>query len=164
MLNIRPAQVSDALLIETMIKELAEYEKATQEVKASARDIELHLSQKQPPFECLIAEQDGLAAGFAVYFFAYSTWEGKATLYLEDLFVRPLYRGSRVGLALMSALAEIAQKRSCARFEWSVLTWNQLAINFYERIGASRIEGWTRYRLSEGNIAALANYSQRAAV
>ena len=91
----------------------------------------------------------------AVYFFAYSTWEGTATLYLEDLFVREEFRGARIGAAMMKELAAIAQRNHCVRFEWSVLDWNRAAIDFYERIGAQPVAGWTRYRLAGEDLTRL---------
>ena len=156
MLTIRQAVTADADLIHLLISELACYEKEETSVKVSASDLATQMSSVQCPFECFIAEVDGAAAGFALYFYTYSTWEGTETLYLEDLFVRPQFRGERVGLALMRALASRAEQRNCARFEWSVLDWNQLAINFYDRIGAAPVDGWTRYRMSGESLRTLA--------
>ncbi len=88
-----------------------------------------------------------------MYFYAYSTWEGRQTLYLEDLYVSPDYRGTGAGATLMSHLALVANQKNCARFEWSVLDWNELAIRFYDRIGAKPVAGWTRYRVDPKRIA-----------
>lgn len=159
MLTIRQAVAADAELIHLLISELARYEKEEAAVKVSAADLAAQLGSAQCPFECFIAEADGVAAGFALYFFTYSTWEGTRTLYLEDLFVRPQFRGEKVGLALMQALASRAEQQNCARFEWSVLDWNQLAISFYDRIGAAPVDGWTRYRMSGESLHTLARTS-----
>lgn len=144
--SIRIATANDASLIYQLIVELAEYEEARHCVNLTADDLRCQLSDEAPPFECLIAEVEGQPAGFALFFHAFSTWEGK-TLYLEDLFVRPSYRKAGVGAALMSELASLANVRACKRFEWSVLDWNEPAINFYHRIGAKPLSGWTRYRM-----------------
>lgn len=156
MLTIRQAGMADAELIHFLICELARFEKEEAAVKVSAADLVAQMESANCPFECFIAEVDGVAAGFALYCFTYSTWEGSETLYLEDLYVRPQFRGEKVGLALMRSLAARAQQRGCARFEWSVLDWNDLAINFYNRIGAQPVDGWTRYRMTGDSLQALA--------
>jgi len=145
--SIRSASTEDANQLYQMICELARYEKAEHCVKVTAADLERQLAQDDAPFGCLIAEKDGRTCGFALYFYAYSTWEGSATIYLEDLYVNPNFRGAGIGAALMSFLAEIAQQKGCRRLEWSVLDWNATAIDFYERLGAKPIAGWTRYRM-----------------
>lgn len=157
MLTIRQAEVADAELVHLLISELARYEKEEDAVKVSVSDLAAQLGSGKCPFECFIAEADGVAAGFALYFYTYSTWEGTETLYLEDLYVRPQFRGEKVGLALMQALAARAEQRNCGRFEWSVLDWNDLAINFYNRIGARPVDGWTRYRMSGNSLQSLAH-------
>lgn len=153
--TIRPAQRKDAHALYEMILALARYEKEEVRVKVTPFDLSLQLGSDTPPFECLIAESNGKQCGFALYYFAYSTWEGKQTLYLEDLFVYPQYRREGVGFALMSALAEVAREKDCRRFEWSVLDWNEPAIKFYEKIGARPVSGWTRFRLEGGELEEL---------
>jgi len=157
--RIRPAEPQDALELHQMITELASYERAEECVKVTAYDLEKQLRDVNTPFDCAIAEIDGKVAGFALWFYAYSTWEGARTLYLEDLFVRPEFRGAHLGEALMHHLARTAQQKQCRRFEWSVLDWNEPAIGFYERLGAQPLSGWTRYRLEDGRINELLNGS-----
>lgn len=138
-----------------MICDLARYENEERSVKVTAADLDRQLSQAPPPFECAIAEIEGVPCGFALYFYSYSTWEGSRTLYLEDLFVSPEFRGAGIGAAVMLYLAHIAYQRECRRVEWSVLDWNESAIGFYERLGAKPVAGWTRYRMDAGAIEML---------
>lgn len=152
-IQIRRANPDDSLVLIYLIRELARYEKEEQSVKVSASELEYQMQQDNPPFQCLLAEADGVPIGFALYFFAYSTWEGKQTLYLEDLYVSAEFRGTGAGAKLMSRLAEIASENDCARFEWSVLDWNEQAIGFYNRIGARPVAGWTRYRVDPKLVA-----------
>lgn len=152
-ITIREASSADAQLIVDLITELARYEQEEDSVKVTAADLYRQMTQERPPFACAIAENDGRAVGFALYFFAYSTWEGKQTLYLEDLYVSPEFRGTGAGAKLMGYLADVANERNCARFEWSVLDWNTAAIGFYNRIGAKPVAGWTRYRVDPKLIA-----------
>ena len=151
--SIRQATSDDAQLLFELITELARYENEEHSVKVTVSELRHQMQQANPPFECAIAESDGTPVGFALYFFAYSTWEGKQTLYLEDLYVSPKHRGTGAGAKLMSHLALVANQNSCARFEWSVLDWNELAIGFYDRIGAKPVAGWTRYRVDPKCIA-----------
>lgn len=155
-ISIRPAQPQDAELLHRMIADLARYEREPDSVKVTASVLRKQLSEPQPPFGCVIMEIDNAPAGFALYFFAYSTWEGTPTLYLEDLFVYPQYRGQGAGLALMSHLAQTAEDTGCKRFEWSVLNWNEPAISFYENLGAQPMCDWTRYRLDRQALSMLA--------
>lgn len=157
--SIRVATPADSNLLYRMIRELACYENEERSVKVTAADLYKQLNQPSPPFECAIAELDGSPCGFALYFYAYSTWEGTRTLYLEDLYVSPEFRGSGAGAALMMFLAQTAREQQCRRFEWSVLDWNQSAIDFYERLGATPINGWTRYRLDAARIEELLKVS-----
>ncbi len=152
-LAIRRATPADAQTILNLITALAQYEKEEASVKVTADELCSQLQQEKPPFECAVAEVDGLPIGFALYFFAYSTWEGRQTLYLEDLFVLPQYRGTGAGARLMAHLAGVARESDCARFEWSVLEWNEPAIGFYNRIGAKPVTGWMRYRVDPRSIA-----------
>jgi GNAT superfamily N-acetyltransferase len=156
-ISIRLAEAEDADQLHGMIKDLARYEREEHSVKVTAADLRQQLSDANPPFECAIAEIDGKAAGFALYFYAYSTWEGTRTLYLEDLYVSPEFRGAGVGVALMVFLAQTAHQGNCRRFEWSVLDWNESAVGFYQNLGAKPLIGWTRYRMDAQAIEAFMN-------
>lgn len=146
-LHIRPATIADAALILRFITELAVYEKAGDQVAATVDSIGASLFGPDTPARALICEADGVAVGFAVYFFNYSTWQAKKGLYLEDLYVSPASRGQGAGKALLRHLAAIAVEQDCGRFEWSVLDWNQPAIDFYLSIGALPQDEWVRYRM-----------------
>jgi GNAT superfamily N-acetyltransferase len=147
-ISIRAATIDDTQQILDFILELAIYEKAEHEAKASTEHIHKTLFCEQPQVHALIAEIDGSAVGFAVYFFNYSTWLGKHGIYLEDLYVSPKDRGSGAGKTLLKELAKIAVARDCGRVEWSVLDWNKPAIDFYLAMGAKPQDEWTVYRLS----------------
>ena len=147
-ISIRPASAADAALILHFIRELAIYEKAEDQVEATAETLASSLFGPGSPSRALICEQDGEAVGFAVYFFNYSTWQARKGLYLEDLFVLPTARGQGAGKRLLQHLAGIAVQEDCGRFEWSVLDWNQPAIDFYDSIGARPQTEWVRYRMT----------------
>lgn len=153
---IRPAVVADAGLILAFIRELAEYEQLSHEVAADEAGLATQLFGEHPRAEALIAEVDGAPAGFALFFHSFSTFVGKPGLYLEDLFVRPAFRGHGLGKRLMVRLAQIAIERDCGRFEWSVLDWNQPAIDFYRRLAAVGMDAWTVQRVSGDALQALA--------
>lgn len=140
-----------------LIHELAVYERQPEAVLATEADLLRDGFGAEKRFHCLVAELDGVAAGFALYFYSYSTWEGRAGIYLEDLFVRPEFRGLGIGKALLAHLAGIAVAAGCARLEWSVLDWNQPAIDFYHRIGAKMKNEWRGMRVSGEALAALAD-------
>jgi len=144
---IRRAERADARIILDMIAELAEYEKALHEVIANQQDIERTLFADDSKSEALICEIDGVAAGYAVFFTSYSTWLGKNGIYLEDLYISPRYRGQKAGKQLLRHIAKLAVERGCGRLEWSVLDWNQPAIDFYKSIGAAPQDEWVRYRM-----------------
>jgi GNAT superfamily N-acetyltransferase len=159
MLAIRPATSADIPLILSLIAELADYEKAPQEAKATPELLRRALFPEPPagPFaECLIAELDGAPQAFALFFTNFSTWTGLPGIYLEDLFVRPAARNQGIGKALLQHIAGIAIERNCARFEWAVLDWNTPAIGFYEVLGATPMKDWTVFRLSGPALTALA--------
>lgn len=147
-LHIRPATVEDAAQIHQFIVELARYEKAEHEVKASIEDIANSIFTNESATEALICEYEGEAVGFAVYFFNYSTWLGKHGLFLEDLYVTPEKRGIGAGKAILKHLAQIAVAKDCGRFEWNVLDWNTPAIEFYQSLGAKPQDEWIGYRLT----------------
>jgi GNAT superfamily N-acetyltransferase len=156
LLSIRPATIEDVPLIRALIAELAVYERLADAAVATDAGLREQLFGAAPAAEVLIGEVDGAPAGFALFFHNFSTFLGKRGLYLEDLFVRPQYRGSGLGKHVMAALARIAVQRDCGRFEWSVLDWNTPAIGFYRRIGAVGMDGWTVQRLEGEALHALA--------
>lgn len=147
-LHIRPATADDAELILRFIIELAIYEKAEHEVQTDAAGLRDSLFSEGSTSHALICERAGQPIGYAVYFFNYSTWLGKHGLYLEDLYISPEARGCGAGKALLQHLAQLAVARGCGRFEWSVLDWNQPAIDFYQSFGARPQDEWTTYRLT----------------
>lgn len=147
-INIREAHIGDTQQILDFILELAIYEKAEHEAQANVDHIHASLFCESPKVHGLIAEIDGSAVGFAVYFYNYSTWLGKHGIYLEDLYVSPAARGSGAGKALLKELSKIAVANDCGRVEWSVLDWNTPAIDFYQAMGAKPQDGWTVYRLT----------------
>jgi GNAT superfamily N-acetyltransferase len=157
---IRAAEVEDAGLILRFIRELAAYERAEHEVVASEADIHACLSGAGPA-RALVCSVDGVDAGFALYFFNYSTWQGRKGLYLEDLYLTPAHRHQGAGKALLQHLARIAVAEGCGRFEWSVLDWNEPALQFYRSIGARPMDEWVRYRLAGAALAEFAG--ERAA-
>ena len=156
MLSIRAATADDAALVAQFIRELAEYERLPDAAVATAEDLRAQLFGAQPAAEVLLAEADGEPAGFALFFHNFSTFLGKRGLYLEDLFVRPQFRGLGVGRHLMASLARIAMQRDCGRFEWSVLDWNAPAIGFYCALGAAGMDEWTVQRLEGDALRSLA--------
>jgi len=147
MLTLRPATPSDVPHILAFIRELAEYEREPDAVLATEADLLRDGFTEPRRFHCLMAEWDGTPVGFALYFYNYSTWEGRPGIYLEDLFVRPDYRGKGIGKALLIKVAAIAVAEGCARFEWSVLDWNQPSIDFYHAMGAVMKSEWRGMRV-----------------
>ena len=156
-LSIRNAKNGDVPLILALIRELAAYEKLAHEVVATEDGLAKTLFGREPGAFVLIAEVDGAPAGFALYFFNYSTFLGRPGIFLEDLFVRPEARGRGVGRALLSRLAAIAAARGCGRLQWSVLDWNESAIGFYRKLGATAMDDWTVFRLTGDALARLAD-------
>ena len=154
-LTIRPASVADVPAILALIRGIAEYERLSHEVEASEALLRQHGFGPRPVFEALLAERiaerdqmNDRAIGFALYFFTFSTFKARPTLYLEDLFVRPEERRHGVGRRLLAELARIAVLRECGRMEWSVLDWNTPARDFYFKIGAVTMDEWTVFRLT----------------
>jgi len=156
LLSIRPATADDVPLIRQLIAELAEYERLADAAVATDDSLREQLFGARPAAEVLIGEVDGEAAAFALFFHNFSTFLGKRGLYLEDLFVRPAFRGAGLGKHLMATLARIAVQRDCGRFEWSVLDWNEPAIGFYRTLGAVGMDGWTVQRLEDDALHSLA--------
>ena len=157
--EIQPATVADVPVILQLIRELADYERAPNDVVATEEGLREVLFGETPAAQVLIGREDGEPVAFAVYFFNFSTWLGRAGLYLEDLFVRPELRGKGYGRALLVRLAQIAQERGCGRMEWAVLDWNDPAILFYKKLGAKPMEEWTVFRLTSDGIERLAEFS-----
>jgi GNAT superfamily N-acetyltransferase len=156
MTTIRPASPADVPLILALVRELAEYEREPDAVEATEAMLADALFGARPAAEAVVAEADGRPAGFALWFHNFSTWTGRRGLYLEDLYVRPAFRGRGVGRALLAHLAGVAVARGCARFEWSVLDWNAPAVGFYRALGAEPMDGWTVMRLRGPALEALA--------
>ncbi|MFZ5608987.1 MAG: GNAT family N-acetyltransferase [Pseudomonadota bacterium] len=148
MTTVRFAAEADVPLILDFIRALAAYERLGDDVVASEAGLRRTLFGPRAYAEVLLAEQAGASVGFALFFHNYSTFLGKPGIYLEDLFVRPPYRGAGVGRVLLKRLAEIALERDCGRLEWWVLDWNAQAIGFYQALGAQAMDDWTVYRLS----------------
>lgn len=145
---VREARSSDVERIRELIIELADYERSIDAVKVTTEQLQSALFAAHPTVNALVAEAESEVVGFALYFLNFSTWEGVPGIYLEDLFVRPEHRGSGLGKALLKGLAELAVDRGYARLEWSVLDWNQPAIDFYQRLGAVPMDEWTVFRLT----------------
>ena len=154
--QIRPATLDDVPTILSLIRDLAQYERAPNEVVATEEGLREVLFGARPAAEVVLALEDKMPVGFAVFFYNFSTWLGRAGLYLEDLFVRPDARGKGYGRALLVHLARVAQERGCGRMEWAVLDWNDPAIQFYRKLGAKPMDAWTVFRLTHDGIAKLA--------
>lgn len=153
---VRPALRTDVPLILTMIRELAEFERSLHEVLATEELLTQSLFADQPAVFCHIAEVNGEAVGFALWFINFSTWVGKHGIYLDDLYVRPATRGKGVGRAMLATLAGICVERGYNRLDWWVLDWNEKAIGFYESIGAIAMDEWTVQRLTGGPLRRMA--------
>lgn len=159
-ITIRPARPQDLPLIAQLIRDLAEYEKLSHEVRFDEATLERHLFGPHPMAEVVIGEIDSAPQGFALFFHNFSTFEGRPGIYLEDLYVRPAARGAGLGKALLLHLAALAQERGCARLEWSVLDWNEPSIGFYRSLGAKPMEQWTTMRVDGATLAQLAAASR----
>ena len=155
-LEIRSATAEDIPVILSLIRELATYEREPNAVVATEDSLREVLFGSRPAAQVLLASANTEPAGFAVYFYNFSTWLARPGLYLEDLFVRPALRGKGYGRALLTRLAQIAQQRGCGRMEWAVLDWNDPAIQFYRKLGAEPMSEWTTFRLTSDGIAELA--------
>ncbi|ELQ07112.1 GNAT family N-acetyltransferase [Xanthomonas translucens] len=155
-LHIRPATADDAALILRLIRDLARYERAEDAVQTDEAGLRASPFGPGASAHGLICEADAQPVGYAVYFYNYSTWLGRNGLYLEDLYVAPEHRGSGAGKALLRHLARQALAEGCGRFEWSVLDWNQPAIEFYQAAGAQAQDEWTVYRLQGEALARFA--------
>jgi GNAT superfamily N-acetyltransferase len=156
-IQIRPAVEQDVSVVLQMIRDLAEYEKLSHAVVATEDRIRATLFAARPAADVLLAYREAECVGFAVFFETYSTFLAASSVYLEDIFVKPHARGRGAGLALLSRVAAIAKERGCERVEWEVLDWNQPSIEFYRKLGAAPVEGWTKYRLTGEALARLAS-------
>ena len=156
-MQIRLAIPSDVEDIHRLIYELAVYEKAPEQMVATKDQINSSLFNDKPVAFCHVAEVDGKIVGIALWFLNYSTWLGKAGIYLEDLFVQPEYRGHGIGKGFMKTLAQLCIERGYERFQWWVLDWNEPSIDFYKSLGAVAMDEWTVFRLSGGALKKFAN-------
>lgn len=154
-IRIEPAVPADVPMILTLIKELAEFERLSHEVTANETQVRDALFGARPSAEVVMARIGDDVAGFALYFHNFSTFLAKPGIYLEDLYVRQKFRGQGAGEALLRHLAKIALARGCGRLEWSVLDWNQRAIDFYKSLGAAPMNEWTTYRVTGPALTAL---------
>jgi GNAT superfamily N-acetyltransferase len=162
--SIRPATPADVPLILELIRALALYEREPDAVKTTETDLMRDGFGENPCFECLIAENaDGEPAGFALYFYNYSTWRGRSGIHLEDLFVLPRFRGQGIGKALLARVAARAVEQGCVRLQWDVLEWNQTAIDFYQGMGAKFLEEWRIMRVNDQAIQSLADLATEPA-
>ncbi|MGH9771494.1 MAG: GNAT family N-acetyltransferase [Candidatus Acidiferrales bacterium] len=160
MVSIRPAKAGDAPLLAAMIRELAEYEHLSQEVILTEEDLLRDGFGRSPKFRAVIAECDGQMAGYAVFFEFYSTFQGRAGLFLEDIFVRPEFRRQNIGKALLAHVAGIARKEGYVRMRWEVLDWNTVAIDFYKKLGAAFMDEWKPVCLSGDALEAAAKEAE----
>jgi GNAT superfamily N-acetyltransferase len=153
--HLRPATIEDVPLILQFIRELAEYEKMLADVVTTEDMLRESLFGHRPAAEVILCFEGGKAAGFALFFHNFSTFRGRPGIYLEDLFVRPEYRGKGYGKMLLQALARLCVERNCARLEWSVLDWNTPSIEFYKSLGAVTMDEWTVFRLTGDRLEAM---------
>lgn len=155
--DVRPAERRDVPRIHQLVVELATYERAADQVRATREQLDEALFGPQPAAYALVAEQAGTVVGFALYFRNFSTWEGVHGIYLEDLYVAPQARGLGLGKALLAALATLAVQRGYARLDWAVLNWNQPSIEFYRSLGAAPLDEWVSFRLTGPALRQLAS-------
>jgi len=156
-IEVREATEGDVQLVLSLIRELAAYERLSHEVVATEETLLRNLFGGQRYAEVLIAEHDGAPAGFALFFHNFSTFLGRPGIYLEDLYVKPEFRGTGIGKKLLARLAGLARSRGCGRLEWWVLDWNEPAIGFYRSVGAEPMDDWTVYRVSGAALEDLAS-------
>jgi len=154
-LNVRPLQAGDVPSLLELIDGLADYEKLPRPDAAARERMAADALRKPPRFSSLLAEVDGQVIGYAIYFFTYSTFRARPTLYLEDIFVLPERRGQGAGVALFRACAREAVSQGCARMEWQVLAWNEPSIEFYKRLGARQLGDWLPFRLDDETLLAV---------
>jgi GNAT superfamily N-acetyltransferase len=160
MISIRPATPKDASLIVQFVRDLAEYERDPKAAVATEEDFLRDGFGADPKFKVVFAEWDGKPAGFALFFYNYSTWQGRPGLYLEDLFVKPEFRGKGIGKALLLHLAKIAVENNCGRYQWQVLDWNEPALEFYKSLGAEIMKEWLTMRVDGEALKKLARMAK----
>lgn len=156
MIAVRAATPADAETVHGLIRALATYEREPDAVVNTPDVLRAQLADPRPPFECLLAEENGAARGFALFFPTYSTWLGKPGIWVEDLFVLEEHRRRGIGRALLGHVARLAVERGCGRLEWSVLDWNAPALAFYRQLGAAALDEWTIHRLAGDALRAVA--------
>jgi GNAT superfamily N-acetyltransferase len=154
--TIRPARPEDGEILANLVRELAVYEKLEHLARATPDDFRRHLFGSRPAAEAALVELEGQPVGYALWFSIFSTFRGQPGLYLEDIFVRPAFRGRGIGKALLAAVARLAVERGCGRLEWSALNWNAPAIGFYRALGARPLDEWTVYRIDDEPLRRLA--------
>lgn len=157
LIEIRRATIDDVPLLLRLIRELAEYEKLSHAATGTEELLRRHLFGQRPSAEAVIGTIDGTPLGFALYFQSFSTFLCKPGIYLEDIYVRPEARGKGLGKALLRAVAQVAVERDCGRLEWSALDWNEPAIGFYRKLGATPMSDWTIFRITGDVLKELAN-------
>ncbi len=156
-MQIRPVRRDEVGIVLQLIHDLAVYEKAPNEVEATEKELLETIFSNDPKVFCDLVEVDGEIAGMAIWFLNYSTWQGKHGIYLEDLFIKPEYRGRGYGKALLKHLAKVCDEKGYGRFQWWVLDWNSPAIEFYRSLGAVAMDEWTVYRVSGQALKELGN-------
>ncbi|HXT13726.1 MAG TPA: GNAT family N-acetyltransferase [Candidatus Angelobacter sp.] len=154
---IAPITRAEVPVLLELIVELARFEKLEDQVEATVSTLENSLFGPQPAAGALLARCDGQVAGYAIYFFTFSTFIGRAGIWLEDVYVRSEFRGRGLGRGLIEAVAKIGAERNCGRYEWTALNWNKHALDFYDRLGAKRMDEWTMLRMNERQLHALAS-------
>ena len=159
-MKIRAANVEEVPIILNLIKDLAEYEKAPDQVEANESDLIATIFAENPKVFCDLVDVEGEIVGMAIWFLNYSTWQGKHGIYLEDLFIKPEFRGRGYGKALLQHLAAICNERGYGRFQWWVLDWNSPAIELYRALGAEAMSEWTVYRVSGQPLRELGDFPQ----
>jgi GNAT superfamily N-acetyltransferase len=159
MLRLRAATAQDVPTIHKLIRGLAEYENEPEAAQATEEDLLRDGFGAHPRFHCVLAEWEGATAGLALYFYNYSTWKGRKGIFLDDLFVWPEFRGRGIGKALLLHVAKIAAAENCGRYEWLVLDWNTPAIEFYQSLGARRMQQWLPMRVEGEALRKLAEMS-----
>ena len=154
--EIHHAEKKDVALIRSLIRELAEYEKMLNEMVATEELLEKHLFGKKRFVEVVLGYYNGVPVGFALFFHNFSTFVGKHGLYLEDLYIKPEYRGKGFGKSLLAYLAKLAVERDCGRYEWAVLNWNEPSLKFYKMLGAKVMDKWLIHRVTGEELRKLA--------
>ena len=158
--DIRAAERADVELIFSLVMQLAEYERAPEQVRGTPALLAEALFGETRSAEAVIAEQDGTPVGFALFYGTFSTWECRPGIWLEDLYIPPEHRGGGIGRALLAHVAAIAVSRGCTRLEWTALDWNELALGFYRKLGATQLDDWVTHRLEGASLLAAASLVQ----